>query len=273
MQKELIIQPTRGLSSLKLGEIWEYKELFYFLVWRDVKVRYKQTFLGASWAIFRPVTSMILLTFVFNRLAGFTSGDIPYPLFTYCGILAWNFFSEGVTSASQSLVSNAHLISKIYFPRLIIPSSAILRGLIDFGIAFVVYILLMIYYKLSPSSSVIFLPLFILQEIIVALGIGLWFSAIGVKYRDIGHALPFVIQFLFWITPVGYSSAEIPEKWQLLYWLNPMTGVIEGFRYCLLGLNNLSTNLLLFSVGIAIFIFITGFINFKRMEKEFADVI
>jgi lipopolysaccharide transport system permease protein len=273
MQKELIIKPTKGLSALQLLELWNYRELFYFLVWRDIKVRYKQTVLGALWALIRPLLSMIVFTFVFNRLAGFASPGVPYQLFTFTGILAWNFFSEGLSGASQSIVSNTSLISKVYFPRIIIPTAAVLRGLADFGIAFLMYVIMMAYFAFAPGWQIALLPIVTVWGIIVALGVGLWFTAIGVKYRDVAHALPFIVQLLFWVSPVGYSSAKIPAKWELLYWCNPMTGVIEGFRYTLLGQAHIPMHLLFFSLLLTVIIFVSGVINFRRMEKEFADII
>lgn len=273
MEKELVIERKKGFSAIHLKELWEYRELFYFLILRDVKVRYKQTVLGASWAIIRPVTSMVVFTFIFNKLAGFQSDGIPYQLFTFAGILAWNFFSEGLTGASQSLVANSNLITKVYFPRLIIPSAAVLRGLVDFGIAFLIFIGFMFYYKFNPGIQILLFPLAVFWGMIVSLGVGLWFTAIGVKYRDIAQALPFVVQLLFWITPVGYSAAKVPAKWELFYWLNPMTGVIESFRYTLLGKAYMPGHLIYLSIFLCVIIFITGVYNFRRMEKEFADVI
>jgi len=269
----LVIKPSKRLTALCLKELWEYRELFYFLVWRDVKVRYKQTVLGAAWAIVRPVASMVVFTFIFNKLAGFSAEGVPYQLFTFSGILAWNFFSEGLSSSSQSLTSNANLLTKVYFPRLIIPAAAVLRGLVDFGIAFLIFIGFMIYYQYMPKVQIFLFPLVLLWGIVTALGVGLWFTAIGVKYRDIAQALPFVTQLLFWVTPVGYSSVKVPANLEFFYWLNPMTGVIEGFRYTLLGTAHLPARLLWMSIILSIVIFITGMINFRRMEKEFADVI
>jgi lipopolysaccharide transport system permease protein len=270
---EIIIQPSKRFSALHLKEIWSYRELFYFLIWRDIKVRYKQTLLGVSWAVIRPVISMVVFTFIFNKLAGFASEGIPYQLFTLTGILAWNFFSEGLTTSSQSMITNTNLITKVYFPRLIIPSASVLRGLVDFGIALLIFIGFMFYYSFNPGWNILFFPIAVLWAILVCLGLGYWFTAIGVKYRDIAHALPFIVQILFWITPVGYSSAKIQGKWEFIYWLNPMTGVIEFFRFCLLGKGYFPTNLLLLSITICLVIFLTGIFNFRRMEKEFADVI
>jgi len=271
--KEIVIAATRGLGTIRFREMWEYRELFYFLVWRDVKVRYKQTFLGIAWAVVRPLLSMVVFTFVFNRLAGFSSEAIPYPLFTYAGILAWQFFSEGITGASQSLLSNTNLITKVYFPRLIIPSAAVLRGIVDVGVAFALLFSLYLYFGFLPGLHLLLLPVAVCWGMMVSLGVGLWFSALGVKYRDVAHALPFVVQLLFWITPVGYSSAEVPSRFVPFYWLNPMTGVIEFFRYALVGTANLPSGLVLLSIAVCLAIFLSGVMTFKRMEREFADVI
>jgi lipopolysaccharide transport system permease protein len=273
MDKELVIKPPKGLAAVKLKEIWEYRELFYFLIWRDVKVRYKQTVLGAAWAIVRPVMSMVVFTFIFNKLAGFSAEGIPYQLFTFSGILAWNFFSEGLTGGSQSLVGSANLISKVYFPRLIIPAAAVLRGLVDFGIALAIFVGFMIYYQYSPTVNILLFPFVLIWGIAASLAFSLLFSSISVKYRDIAHALPYVAQILFWISPVGYSSAKIPAHLEFFYWLNPMTGVIESFRYTLLGKAYLPPHLLLMSIFLTVIIFIVGLITFRSMEKEFADVI
>ena len=273
MNKKLIIQSSKTFSPVHLAELWEYRELFYFLIWRDVKVRYKQTLLGAGWAIIRPVASMVVFTFIFNKLAGFSAEGIPYALFTFSGVLAWNFFSEGVTGASQSMLTNTNLISKVYFPRLIMPGAAVLRGLVDFGIAFAIYLCFMAYYRFVPGWNMLLFPLAVLWCIVATLGVGFWFTAVGVKYRDIAQALPFIVQILFWITPVGYSSAKIPAKYEILYWMNPMTGVVETFRLTLLGKAYLPNSLFILSLLVTLLIFFTGVFNFRRMEKEFADVI
>ena len=273
MRSEITIQPVRGLSALRLREIWEYRELFYFLVWRDIKIRYKQTFLGASWALIRPLIGMVVFTLIFNKLAGFSVPGVPYLLFTFCGVVAWNFFAEGVTGASQSLLANANLISKVYFPRVIIPAAAILSGLLDFAIAFALSIVLMVYFQFAPNSQIVLLPLFLILTIVTSLGIGFWFSSISVQYRDVAHALPFIVQALFWITPVGYAAEKIPASYQFLYWLNPIVCVIEGFRWSLLHTGSLPLHLVALSCAVAAFLFITGLLNFLRMERRFADVI
>ena len=273
MQNEIVIKPTKGLSSLHLREVWEYRELFYFLVWRDIKIRYKQTFLGAAWALIRPLMGMVVFTILFNKLVGFAVEGVPYLLFTFCGVVAWNFFSEGVMGASQSLLANANLISKVYFPRVIIPAAAILAGLVDFLIAFSLAIVLMIYFQFAPSLSIVLLPAFIFLTILTSLGIGFWFSSISVQYRDVAHALPFIVQVVFWITPVGYAASKIPENYRILYWLNPIVCVIEGFRWSMLHYGRLPLNLVFLSSGVALMLFITGLMNFLRMERKFADVI
>jgi len=273
MTIKIVIKPSGRFPSPNFKELWKYHELFYFLILRDVKIRYRQTLLGVGWAIIRPVLSILVFTFIFHRLAGFTSEGIPYQLFTLAAILPWNFFSQGVTAASQSFLINTNLITKIYFPRLIIPSAAVLRGLIDFFVAFLIYIFLLSYYSYAPGWSLLLLPVAFLWMVGSCLGVSLWISAIGVKYRDVAQALPFFIQILFWISPVGYSSARIGGQWEFLFWLNPMTGVIESFRYALLGKAYLPNNLLFLSITVSILVLVAGTLNFKRMEKEFADVI
>lgn len=273
MQSGITIKPPKGLSSLRLREIWEYRELFYFLVWRDVKIRYKQTFLGAAWALIRPLMGMVVFTLLFNKLVGFSVVGVPYLLFTFCGVVAWNFFSEGVTGASQSLLANANLISKVYFPRVIIPAAAILAGLVDFVIAFSLAIILMVYFHFAPTWTIVILPAFVFLTILTSLGIGFWFSSISVQYRDIGHALPYVVQVMFWITPVGYAANKIPEAYQVIYWLNPIVCVIEGFRWSMLHTGTMPLSLVFLSICIACALFITGLMNFLRMERRFADVI
>ena len=273
MQNEILIKPTKGLSSLHLREVWEYRELFYFLVWRDIKIRYKQTFLGAAWALIRPLMGMVVFTILFNKLVGFAVEGVPYLLFTFCGVVDWNFFSEGVMGDSQSLLANANLISKVYFPRVIIPAAAILAGLVDFLIAFSLAIILMIYFQFAPTLSIVLMPAFIFLTILTSLGIGFWFSSISVQYRDVAHALPYITQVMFWITPVGYAASKIPENYRVVYWLNPIVCVIEGFRWSMLHYGRLPLNLVFLSSGVALMLFITGLMNFLRMERKFADVI
>lgn len=254
-------------------EIWIYRELFYFFVWRDFKVRYKQTLLGTAWAIFKPIIATIIFTLLFHRLAGFESGQIPYPLFVLSGVLIWNFFSEGLSASSQSLIQNAGLVSKIYFPRIIIPSSSVLRGIVDLFVSLIIFIFLSVYYNFYPHMTLILFPVVLVYAIFTSIGPALLFSSLSVKYRDIAQILPFFIQLMMWISPVGYSSSKIPQNYEFIYWLNPMAGVIELSRFCLLGSNSADMNYILISVSSAILIFILGFISFNQLEKEFADVI
>ncbi len=269
------IKPTKGLAALNLRDLWRYRELIYFMIWRDVKVRYKQTLLGAAWAIIQPVLTMIVFTFLFGRIAKLpTDGDIPYPIFSYTALLPWGLFVAALNQASRSLTSNQNMVTKIYFPRLVLPLSSILSGLVDFVIAFVILIGLMIYYQAAPSIHVIWaLPFFLLLTIITALGVALWLSAINVQYRDVNYALPFMTQFWLFVTPVAYSSNLISDKWQLIYSLNPMAGVVNGFRWALLGVGNGPDTGLWVSIGVALILLVSGLFYFRNMEKTFADTI
>lgn len=269
------IKPTKGLAALNLGDLWRYRELIYFMIWRDVKVRYKQTMLGAAWAIIQPVLTMIVFTFLFGRIAKLpTDGNIPYPIFSYTALLPWGLFVAALNQASRSLTSNQNMVTKIYFPRLVLPLSSILSGLVDFVIAFIILIGMMIYYKATPSFNAIWaLPVFLLLTIITALGVALWLSAINVQYRDVNYALPFMTQFWLFITPVAYSSSLISEKWQLVYALNPMAGVVNGFRWALLGVGNGPDTGLWISVAVSLLLLISGLFYFRNMEKTFADTI
>jgi lipopolysaccharide transport system permease protein len=268
-----IIQPSKGWVSLKLREVWEYRELLYFLIWRDVKVRYKQTALGAAWAILQPVMTMLVFSIFFGKLAKVPSDGIPYPVFSFCALLPWQLFAYALTQSSGSLVSNQGLITKVYFPRLIIPFSAVLAGLVDFGIAFVVLLGMMVYYGIVPTLAVLTLPLFMLLAIATALAVGLWFSALNVEYRDVRYTIPFLVQFWLFITPIAYSSSLVPEQWRLLYGLNPMAGVVEGFRWALLGKTGGVGPLVLISAVVVCLLLVGGLLYFRRMEKTFADII
>ena len=269
------IKPTTGLAALNLGDLWRYRELVYFMIWRDIKVRYKQTLLGAAWAVLQPILTMLVFNFLFGNIAKMsTDGNIPYPIFSYTALLPWGLFSTALNSASRSLTSNHNMISKTYFPRLVLPMASVLGGLLDFAIAFVVLIGLMLYYHVTPGLNALWaLPLFILLSLITALGVALWLSAINVQYRDVAYALPFISQFWMFITPIAYSSKVISEKWQLAYALNPMAGVVNGFRWALLGVGNGPDVLVAVSAGIAIIILLTGLIYFRNMERTFADTI
>ena len=273
----IIIKPTKGLASLQLGAVWEYRELLYFLVWRDVKVRYKQATLGMAWIILQPLASMLIYTIIFGRLLNAPSDGIPYPVFVYAGLLPWQYFANSLNRSSTNLVDNAHLITKVYFPRLIIPLSGVISSLVDFGIAFIVLLGLMLFYRIPPTPATLLLPVFILLAMITALGFGLWFSALNVRFRDIKHLIPFIIQIWMYLTPVVYSVTLIPERFRWVLALNPMTAVVEGFRWALLGsaMNAVSfTNGLFWvSVGIALAVFISGLFYFRSVERTFADII
>jgi lipopolysaccharide transport system permease protein len=270
--QQVVIKPNSN-NSFNLKELINYRELFYFLVWRDVKVRYKQTVLGMAWAILRPVFTMVIFTFIFNRLAGFESGNVPYPLFVLSGVIIWNFFSEGMSASTQSLVNNAGLISKTYFPRVIIPLTSVLRGLIDFLIGIALYLILCVFFGFAPGFQILLLPVVILLLFIVSSSLGILFSAYSVKYRDIAQILPFFIQLLTWISPVGYSSSKIPAQYEMLYWLNPMVGIIELGRYCLLGTAHIPSHLMLISAASTLVLVVISVMSFKRLENQFADII
>ena len=271
----IYIKPSKGLAALNLRDLWLYRELIYFMIWREVKVRYKQTMLGAAWAIIQPVMTMIVFTFLFGRIAKLpTDGNIPYPIFSYTALLPCGLFVAALNQASRSLTSNQNMVSKIYFPRLVLPLASILSGLVDFVIAFVILIGLMFYYHVTPSINVLWaLPLFLLLTIVTALGVALWLSAINVQYRDVNYALPFMTQFWLFATPVAYSSSLISQKWQLVYSLNPMAGVVNGFRWALLGVGNGPDARLWVSVCISLLVLISGLYYFRNMEKTFADTI
>lgn len=268
------IRPTRGWVSLRLHEIWEFRELLYFLLWRDLKVRYKQTALGAAWAIIQPFMTMVVFSLFFGRLAGVPSDGIPYPLFTFTALVPWTFFANGLNQSSNSLVGSAHLITKVYFPRLTIPLASVLSGILDFGIAFVVLLLLLFYYGTSITAQVLWMPFFFLLSVITALGVGLWLSAVNVKFRDVRYVVPFLIQFWMFATPIAYPSSLLSEPWRTLYAINPMVGVVEGFRWSLLGSDASAPGAMtLVSFATASIVMISGAFYFRRMEKSFADIV
>ena len=269
----LIIRPSKGWVPLNLPDLWHHRELIYFLTWRDIKVRYKQTVLGAAWAILQPFMTMVVFSIVFGRLAGIPSEGLPYPIFAYCALLPWQLFAHALTESSNSLVANERLITKVYFPRLVIPISAVLAGLLDFLIAFVVLIGMMMYYHVKPTAAVWTVPLFLLLAVGAAIGVGLWLSALNVQYRDVRYTIPFLTQFWLFATPVAYPSTLVPESWRPLYGLNPMAGVVEGFRWALLGKAEGPGGLLAVSVAIVILILVSGLYYFRRMEKTFADIV
>jgi len=268
----LEIRPTKGFLSLNLGEIWNYRELLYFLVWRDIKFRYKQTALGAAWAIIQPVMTMIVFSVFFGRLAKVPSDGIPYPVFAYTALLPWQLFAFALTESSNSLVGSQNLITKVYFPRLVIPLASVLAGLVDFFIAFIVLLGLMMFYGIRPTVSVVWLPLFILLALATALSVGLWFSALNVKYRDVRYTIPFLSQIWMFATPVAYPSSLIPQPWRAWSGLNPMAGVVEGFRWALLGNASNPGLLLWISTGAVLLLLVGGLFYFRRMESTFADI-
>jgi len=269
----VLIEASRGWLSLELSQLWEYRELLYFLIWRDVKVRYKQTVIGAGWAIFQPLLTMVVFTVVFQNIANVTSEGLPYSIFAFTALLPWNFFAGALTRASASVVAQANLVSKVYFPRLIIPLSATVSGIVDFGIAFVVLIGMMIWFGIAPTWGVLALPIFLLLALIAALSVGLWLSALNVRYRDVGHTVPFLVQIWMFASPVAYPVSMIPEKWRLLYSLNPMAGVIEGFRWALLGKESPDFGVIGISAVVVIVLLFGGIVYFKHLERTFADLV
>lgn len=270
--KVFIVQPPKNGISLGLNELWRYRELIYFMIWRNVKVRYKQTVLGFAWAVLRPFLSMVVFSIFFGNLAKVPSDNIPYPIFSYAALLPWELLSMAVSSASGSVVANANMVTKVYFPRMILPISQVLSGLVDFFIAFFVLIGMMIFYHIQIRLTILFLPLFILFTLVTALGVGLWLSALQVMYRDIGYLLPFINQMWLFISPIAYATSIIPTKWQIIYAINPMKGIADGFRWALLGTAAPSHNIWI-SVGVSVVLLISGMIFFKRSEKNFADLI
>ena len=268
-----IIRPSRGWIALKLRELWEYRELLLFLAWRDISVRYKQTALGATWAIIQPLFTMIVFSLFFGRLGKIPSDGLPYPIFTYTALLPWQYFATALAGSADSLVGSANLISKVYFPRLVIPVASVLPAIIDFAIAFVVLLGMMFFYGITPTWNVVWLPLFLLMALVTALGVGLWLSAMNVQYRDIRYTIPFITQFWMFASPVAYPSSMIPEQWRPLYGLNPMAGVIEGFRWALLGTETEPGPLIIVSAFVALVLLVSGAFYFRRMEKTFADVV
>ena len=267
------IRPARGWTSLELGELWQYRELLFFLIWRDIKVRYKQTALGAAWAVLQPVFTMVVFSLFFGKLARVPSDGIPYPVFSYCALLPWQLFAYALSESSNSVVANERLISKVYFPRLVVPIAGVLAGLMDFAIAFAVLILLMLGYGIVPTWTVVTLPLFVLLAILTALAAGLWLSALNVQYRDVRYTVGFLTQIWLFLSPVAYPSSLVPARWRLLYGLNPMAGVVEGFRWALIGKTPAPGAMLAVSVLVVVLLLVGGLFYFRRMENSFADVI
>jgi lipopolysaccharide transport system permease protein len=271
---ERVILPRKGLAGIDLAELWRYRELFGFLTWRDILIRYKQTAVGIAWAVIRPVMTMIVFTVIFGRWAKLPSNGVPYPLLTFAALLPWQFFANSLAESSGSVVASAGMIGKIYFPRLIIPFAAVVSGMVEFLISCVILAGLMAGYRVPVTAAILWLPLFLILALLCALGIGLWFSALNVEYRDVRYIIPFLVQFGLYVSPVGFSSSIVPAKWRLLYSLNPMVGVIDGFRWALLGMKNgLYLPGLYLSSLIALVLFVSGVFYFKYMERTFADVI
>jgi len=268
-----VIKPSRGLALLDFRQLWEYRELLYILIWRDIKVRYKQTAIGAAWAVIQPFFAMVVFSLFFGRLAKIPSEGLPYPIFTYSALLPWQFFSKALTEASTSLVMNERIITKVYFPRLLVPTAVVLAGLVDFGIAFVILVGMMFFYGIMPSWPVLTIPFFLLLALMTALGVSFWLSALDVEYRDVRYTLPFLTQLWLFATPVVYPSTMVPEAWRALYGLNPMVGVIEGFRWALLGSTPPEPGMLAVSTVAVALLFMSGLIYFRRMERTMADRI
>lgn len=268
-----LIRRSPGLALPDLRELWAYRELLYFLVWRDVKVRYKQTALGASWAIIQPFATMVVFSLFFGRLAGVPSDGLPYPVFAYAALVPWTFFANGVTLSTQSLVGSQNLIRKVYFPRLAIPIAAVLSGLVDFVLAFGILLLMLLYFGIVPGPQALLLVPLLLLATITSLGVGFWLSALNVKYRDIGYITPFLVQFWLFATPIAYPSSLLGEPWRTLYGLNPMAGVVEGFRWALLGTSSAPGGLVFVSALASLLLLVSGAFYFRHMERTFADFV
>ncbi len=271
--RKITIKPSSGWAALNLRDLVLYRELIFFMTWRDLKVRYKQTLLGASWAILQPFLTMVVFSIFFGNLAKVPSDGVPYPIFSYTALIPWTLFSKALQDASKSLVANSHMITKVYFPRMILPLSSVMAGVVDFLIAFVVLLGMMVFFNIFPTINILALPLFLLLALVTAVGVGLWLSALNVLFRDINYVLPFLTQFWMYLTPVAYPSSMIPSEWQIIYALNPMTGVVEGFRWALLGTGQPPGIVTLVSSISAVVLLISGMFYFRRMERLFADMV
>ncbi len=269
----IVVKPSKGWISLKLKELWEYRELLYFMAWRDIKVRYKQTVLGAAWAIIQPFFTMVVFSLFFGRLAKVPSDGIPYPIFAYAALVPWTFFANGLNQSSNSLVGSANLIKKVYFPRLVVPISSVISGVFDFILAFMVLLGMMLYYGIFPTLKIVWLPFLLLLTLITSLGVGLWLSALNVHFRDVRYTVPFLTQFWLFATPIAYPSSLLSEPWRTLYGVNPMVGVVEGFRWALLGTDTAPGPIIIVSTVVAFALLVGGAFYFRRLEKSFADVI
>jgi len=267
------VQPSKGWVSLRLPELWQHRELLYFLTWRDIKVRYKQTVLGAAWAIIQPFFTMVIFSLFFGRLANMPSDGVPYPIFSYAALVPWTFFAFSLSQSSNSLVGSARLIKKVYFPRLVMPIATTLAGVVDFVLAFIVLVIMMLFYGIVPTLNVLWLPLLLLLALITSLGVGFWLSAMNVQFRDVRYAVPFLTQLWMFATPIAYPSSLLSEPWRTLYAINPMAGVVEGFRWALLNTEPAPGPMVLVSAVAALMLFVSGAFYFRRMEKTFADVV
>ena len=270
---DIVIGPASGWAPLELGQLWANRELLYFLVWRNIKIRYKQTALGAAWAVMQPLFTMLAFSIFFGRLAGIESGSVPYPLFAYAALVPWTFFANALTLASNSLIEHERMITKIYFPRLLLPLAAVLSGLLDFVIAFGLLLIMLAFYGILPTAAVLTVPLFVLLATLIAFGVSVWLAAANVQYRDVRYVIPFLVQIWLFVTPIAYPSSLVPAQWQAVYGLNPMVGVVEGFRWALFGQATLNPVSLGISVLTGLAVLVGGLYWFRRMEETFADVV
>jgi lipopolysaccharide transport system permease protein len=269
----VIIRGADSSWSLQARELWQHRELLYFLTWRDIKVRYKQTVLGLAWAVLQPLAIALTLTMFLGRLVKVPSGGLPYPVFAYSAMVVWQLFAQALTQSSNSLLANERLVTKVYFPRLIVPLSAVLASLLDFTISLLVLAMFLAYYRIAPTATIVLLPLMVFLAVLIALGVGLWLAALNVKYRDVRYTVNFLVQFWFFASPVAYPTSVVPERWRIWYGLNPMVGVVEGFRWALRGSGAAPLLLLAISAGVAVVLFMSGLYYFRRTEDTFADFI
>jgi lipopolysaccharide transport system permease protein len=269
----LRIAPPSRWWAFPFGELWEYRELLYFFVWRDIKVRYKQTAIGAAWAVLQPFLTMLIFSLFFGRLAHIPSEGLPYPIFYYSALLPWMYFAAALQNATSTIVDNQRLVTKVYFPRLALPLSSVLSGLVDFGVSFLMFIAMMVYYRMTPSWALLVLPFFLLLAVLTALGVGLWLCALNAVYRDVRYVVPFLVQFWLFASPVAYPSSLVPAKWRWLYGLNPMAGVIEGFRWSLAGRGTPPGRLIVVSSAVVVVVLLSGIAYFQKMETTIADVV
>jgi lipopolysaccharide transport system permease protein len=267
-----ITPPTRWWI-LPFGELWDFRELVYFFVWRDIKIRYKQTAIGAAWAVLQPLLTMLIFSLFFGRLAHIPSEGLPYPIFYYSALLPWMYFAAAMQNATNTIVENQRVITKVYFPRLALPLASVLSGLVDFGVSFGMFVVLMIYYGIRPTAAIFWFPVFILLAVLTALGVGLWLSALNALYRDVRYVLPFLVQFWLFASPVAYPASLVPQKWRWLYGLNPMAGVIEGVRWSLTGRTNAPSRLIFVSVAAVLVLLASGLAYFQKVETTVADVV